>query len=234
MKRDFMSGNEMEKKKMHRIGVISDTHGMLRKEVKEKLKECDVILHAGDINRQKVLDNLSQIAPVYAVRGNADSAWDPELPETISREFFGIRICMIHNRKQLKADTSDRNIIIFGHSHKYEEKWEENTLWLNPGSCGPRRFGQPVTMAVIEIADDKIYRVRKYDFASGMTMNQKMQENMRDIIQSVMRDVDQGKTVARIAQKNRISEELAEQICRLYLTHPGVDADGIINKMNLG
>lgn len=236
---------------MHKIGVISDTHGMLREEVKENLRGCDVILHGGDINKQKILDELNQIAPVYVVRGNNDKEWAEHLPEDLLLELYGIKIYMIHNRKQIKRDISDRNLVVFGHSHKYEEKQQEELTWLNPGSCGPRRFNQPITMAVVEVPNEgefegkfRIKRVEIPHQAAGkMKENGKVSKvdkgsaripgNIRAIIQSVMTEVDQGKKIPAIAKKHGISQELAEQICRLYLTHPGVDADGIMTKMGL-
>ena len=225
---------------MYKIGVISDTHGMLREEVKENLKDCDVILHGGDINKQKILDELNQIAPVYVVRGNNDKEWAEYLPVDLSMVLYGIKIYMIHNRKQITADISDRNLVIFGHSHKYEEKQQDGVIWLNPGSCGPRRFTQPITMAVIEVSEKREIQIKRIEIPhqSDSRMrktndnNGKFPANIRSIICSVVKDVNQGKTVAEIAKKHNISEELAEQICRLYLTHPGINADGIMTKIN--
>lgn len=89
--------------KVHRIGVISDTHGMLRAEVVEILKTCEVILHGGDVDRQKILDELRKIAKVYAVRGNNDRDRVELLPETLSFELLGLRIFMIHDRKEITS-----------------------------------------------------------------------------------------------------------------------------------
>lgn len=139
---------------VHKIGVISDTHGLLRDEVREKLAGCEVILHGGDINSRRILDELAQIAPVHAVRGNNDKEWAAGLPETLSLDLLGLRIFMVHNKKDLPQDLGERNLVIYGHSHKYEEKQAEGRTWLNPGSCGPRRFSQPITMAVITAAED--------------------------------------------------------------------------------
>lgn len=232
---------------MHKIGVISDTHGMLREEVKENLRGCDVILHGGDINKHKILDELNQIAPVYVVRGNNDKEWAEYLPNDLSLELYGIKIYMIHNKKQITADISDRHLVIFGHSHKYEEKQQDRVTWLNPGSCGPRRFNQPITMAVIEVLEQGEMQIKRIDIPhlsadriQKRVKNAKTDEdsmsvpaNIRKIIQSVMAEVEQGKSVSKIAKKHGISQELAEQICRLYLTHPGVSADGIMTKMGL-
>ena len=86
---------------MHKIAVISDTHGLIRDQVRERLSGCEAILHGGDINRQAILDELAEIAPVYAVRGNNDKEWAEQLPETLSLELFGLRIFMVHNKKYL-------------------------------------------------------------------------------------------------------------------------------------
>lgn len=139
----------------HRIGVISDTHGLLREEVKDILKNCEIILHGGDINSHKIINELEQIAPVYVVKGNNDKEWAEYLgiPETLHLELYGLKIFMIHDKKYLPADLQGSNLIIYGHSHKYAEKMEDERTWLNPGSCGPRRFGQAITMAVIEVTD---------------------------------------------------------------------------------
>ena len=149
---------------IYRIGVISDTHGLIRDEVKEILTTCQVILHGGDINRQAVLDELAQIAPVHAVRGNNDKEWAEHIPETLCLEIMGLSILMIHNKQHLPKDLGDRNLIIYGHSHRYEEKQEGGRTWLNPGSCGPRRFRQPITMAVVEVEEGREgYRVQKLE-----------------------------------------------------------------------
>lgn len=223
---------------MKKIGVLSDTHGKLREEVTEILRECDVILHAGDINTQKVLDSLREIAPLYVVRGNADKEWAEGVPEKLSEEICGLRIFMVHNKKHIPKETGNYELVIFGHSHKYEERWEGNCLFLNPGSCGPRRFSQPVTMAVVEVEEGKIRVIRKdialhgAEAVSGKgSMTEK--EFQMEKLHLILRDVDRGKSVSEIAARYGISKEMTEQICRLYLTHPGIDAAGVKDKMGL-
>lgn len=231
---------------MHRIAVLSDTHNLLRPEVLACLKECEIILHAGDISREKILEQLRQIAPTYAVRGNNDREFGEKLPETLCVTLFGIRFFMVHNKKQIPADVSDFDIVIYGHSHKYEQHSENGTLFLNPGSCGPRRFTQPVTMAVLEIAQDASYRVIKTELpheagnrGSADVKREKdlseteLPQNIKQIIGLLIKDINRGRGVEEMAQKYGISAALAEQICRLYVTHPGVDADGIMTKMGL-
>lgn len=220
---------------MKRIGVISDTHGLLREEVLERLQGCDVILHGGDINRQPVLDKLEQIAPVIVVRGNNDKEWAEHLPERVFQELFGIRLFMIHNKKQIREDISDRDLIIYGHSHKYEERREAGQVWLNPGSCGPRRFHQPITMAIVELPDGGGLHISRIDIPHGQAVKKKEEipKEIREIVIRVMRDTDKGRSIEETAKKEGITPELAEQICRLHVTHPGVDADGILDRMGL-
>lgn len=136
---------------MAKIGVISDTHGLLREEVLEILRSCDCIFHGGDINRQGVLDALGKIAPVYVVRGNNDKEWAEYLPRDLTVQIGERKIFMVHNRKELKNLPEDADIVIFGHSHKYFEQEIDGRLWLNPGSCGKRRFGQETSLAVLTV-----------------------------------------------------------------------------------
>lgn len=237
---------------MHRIGIISDTHGLLRPEVVEDLKRCEAILHGGDINSPEILDELKDIAPTYVVRGNNDKAWAKDLPESLLLNLYGISFFMVHNKKYIPKDLEGVDIIVYGHSHKYEEKVVGGQFMLNPGSCGPRRFTQPITFAVLETADDGSYQIKKIEIAhsrknadllgadakSGgeeteVSVQKIAMHDMHKLVKSVMRDTDKNLSVGEIAAKNGINEELAEQICRLYLTHPDVSAEGILGKMGL-
>lgn len=145
---------------MMKVGVISDTHGLLWQEVLEILRSCDCILHAGDINNRGVLDTLEQIAPVYVVRGNNDKEWAEHLPHDLTVQLEGLKIFMVHNKKETQNLPIDADIVIFGHSHKYFEQVIDGKLWLNPGSCGKRRFGQEISLAVLTI-DGGNYQVKK-------------------------------------------------------------------------
>lgn len=235
--------------KMHKIGIISDTHGLLRPQITEILSGCEAILHGGDIDKQEILDELKRIAPTYAVRGNTDGEWAKDIPESLSFELYGIKFYMIHNRKKMPKVLSEADVVIYGHSHKYEEKNEGRRLFLNPGSCGPKRFMLPVTMAVLEITDSGSYNVKRIEIPTKSLDDKKMNsfdtanqqeldenglpKNIKQVIESVIKDTNRGIPVKEIAEMNGISENLAEQICRLYLTHPGVDADGIMTKMGI-
>ena len=143
-----------------KIGVISDTHGLLRPEVVEVLRGCDAILHAGDVNKPEILDALRAIAPLHVVRGNNDKDWAEALPQSLTVELGGVRILMIHNKRELPKELGDAQLIVFGHSHRYFEQTIDGRLWLNPGSCGKRRFDQEISFALLHI-DGDAWRVEK-------------------------------------------------------------------------
>jgi len=140
-----------------KLGILSDTHGLLRPEVTAALEGSDLILHAGDIGGQDILDALGELAPVYAVRGNNDwGSWGETIPLTRELDLGGIKVVMAHMKRDLPGGLSSCALVITGHTHKYSESRQGGTLLLNPGSCGPRRFGQPVTLALAELTDGGI------------------------------------------------------------------------------
>lgn len=146
-----------------KIGVVSDTHGLLRPEVAAVLEGTDVILHGGDIGGQDILDALGELAPVYPVRGNNDwGSWGESIPLTRELALGGLRICMAHMKRDLPGDLTPYALVITGHTHKYAESRQGSVLLLNPGSCGPRRFGQPITFALLEVTEKGI-AVQKAD-----------------------------------------------------------------------
>ena len=140
-----------------KLAILSDTHGLLRPEVVEHLKTADAILHGGDINKQAIVDELRQYAPLYIVRGNNDWGWAEDIPHDLTVTLDGVTFCMVHNRKELPLTLDGVDVVVFGHSHKYVEEEKEGILWLNPGSCGPRRFHQEITMMMAELTDGKIH-----------------------------------------------------------------------------
>ncbi len=215
-----------------RIGILSDTHNLLRPEITAALRGADRILHAGDIAKPEILEELRKIAPVTAVRGNADMEWAEELPLLETFEEGGIRFLMAHKKKDIPAGVP-ADVVVFGHSHRYEERREGGTLFLNPGSCGPRRFSQPVTMMILEIAGGEIRTARVDIPQAGKAPKVPPDRDLGKLVAEVVREVDRGRPPAEIAGKCGITEKLADEICRLYLTHPGIDADGIITKMEL-
>jgi uncharacterized protein len=137
-----------------RIGIISDTHGVLRPEAERALGGSELIIHAGDVGDPEVLTKLKQIAPVFAVRGNIDTSdWAKNLPVTTVVEADAATFYVLHNLKELdlKPEAAGFNFLISGHTHK-PEQWERNgILYVNPGSAGPRRFRLPVTLAVVDL-----------------------------------------------------------------------------------
>jgi putative phosphoesterase len=141
-----------------RVGVLSDTHNLLRPQVLELLAGCDRILHAGDVGEPEILASLRRIAPVAAVRGNTDTgAAAAELPEVLAGDLDGLPFRMVHRREDVDPAWSARQrLVIFGHSHRPELAWQGSCLWLNPGSCGPRRFHLPLTLAILTVVDGRI------------------------------------------------------------------------------
>jgi putative phosphoesterase len=138
----------------HLIGVISDTHGLLRPEVAAALAGVELIIHAGDIGNPQILEVLTRIAPVHAVRGNTDrAAWAAALPHTRVVEVGGVLIYVLHELFTLDLDPAAAGFaaVIFGHSHQPHMERKNDVLYLNPGSAGPRRFKLPVTLALVQI-----------------------------------------------------------------------------------
>lgn len=141
------------------VGVISDTHGLLRPEAVAALRGATLILHAGDVGSKAVLEALGRIAPVIAVRGNNDrDAWGRSLPEVTVTELAGVRTCVIHEVNTLRLDPAKERIdvVVSGHSHRPSVARRDGVLWLNPGSAGPRRFSLPVTVARLRIRKDAV------------------------------------------------------------------------------
>jgi putative phosphoesterase len=143
---------------MFRIGIISDTHGLLRPEAEQRLAGVDHILHAGDIGCPEITDALRRIAPVTAIRGNVDSAgWAREYPDTALLRLAGISIYVLHDLKTLQANPgAGIDVIVSGHSHVPKIETVGGVLYLNPGSAGRRRFKLPITLAMLEVTPEGI------------------------------------------------------------------------------
>ena len=133
------------------IAILSDTHGLLRPEVAEHLKTADAILHGGDVNKPGIVDQLERYAPLYVVRGNNDKEWAEQIPHDLTITLGGVTFYLVHNKKEVPADLTGIDAVVFGHSHKYLLEERDGVLWLNPGSCGPRRFHQEITMMMAEV-----------------------------------------------------------------------------------
>jgi len=139
------------------IGVISDTHGLLRPEAVKALKGVELIIHAGDIGAPKVLRGLERLAPVHAVRGNIDRGdWARNLPLTRVVEVGGVHLYVLHELFTLDLDPAAAGLaaVIYGHSHSPHLERKNGVLYLNPGSAGPRRFTLPVTVALLRVQNN--------------------------------------------------------------------------------
>lgn len=142
-----------------RVGVLSDTHGLLRPEARAFLVGCDYIVHGGDIGGRAILDELNALAPTIAVRGNNDSdAWARTLRETELFRVGGLFLYAIHDLKALQLDLRDAGVrvIISGHSHRPTQVEHGGILYFNPGSCGPRRFRLPVSVGELLIHGEQV------------------------------------------------------------------------------
>ncbi len=140
------------------IGVISDTHGLLRPEALTVLRGSDYIIHAGDIGDPDILKELGEIAPVTAIRGNVDrEAWARKIPNTNVLEVGGVSIYVLHNLNELdlKPEAAGFDVVVYGHSHVAAQEMKNGVLYFNPGSAGPRRFRLPVTVGRLYVKHGK-------------------------------------------------------------------------------
>jgi putative phosphoesterase len=221
----------------HKIAVISDTHSLLRPEIKERLKECELILHAGDISSQETADEIMECGKAYFVRGNADKGhWAEEMPATREFKIYGLAIYMIHNCKLIEDDVSEKDIVIYGHSHKYLQTEKDGVCFFNPGSCGPRRFHQEITMAILTIDErDSSFSFEKVDVSPTLKSDSAKlpEQDMAKLVRNIMRQMDAGKTVDEISKKNRVDTQIVNQILQIYTTHPGIDVQGILDRMEI-
>ena len=245
MSNEIMSG--------HRIAVISDTHNLLRPEAAEVIRTCEVVLHGGDISGPDTLEKIRNLCgSLYVVRGNNDRDWASEIPYKLEIELYGRKFFMTHKKKDIPPDM-DADVVIYGHSHKYVQDYIDGTLYLNPGSCGPRRFNQAITMAVLTVSEKTLHgdilteggpgmkscgiTVERIDIphAGAKTTSGVVCSNQvtADLISKIGTDVKKHRTVADIAARRNVSIELTEQIVRLFVTHPGVTAEQIMSKMGL-
>ena len=158
------------------VGVVSDTHGLVRPEALEALRGCDVILHAGDIGGSHVLQELAELAPVIAVRGNVDGGWARLLPERRRLDLGGVPVLILHDRVLVGPEpflieaeavsgagvtgglggAAQHRIVVFGHSHQPLAEKRRGVLWFNPGSAGPHRFHLPVSVGRLVIEDGRV------------------------------------------------------------------------------
>ncbi|MDH4653319.1 metallophosphoesterase family protein [Pseudomonas sp. JS3066] len=147
-----------------RIGLISDTHGLLRPQALAALEGCDHILHAGDIGKAEILDTLSGLAPLTAVRGNNDEGpWAQAIRKVEAVQLGGIGIYLVHDQADIPDDLAQRGfrVVVTGHSHKPLINEHSGLLHVNPGSAGPRRFKLPVSVGFLLIDDDARAELRE-------------------------------------------------------------------------
>jgi uncharacterized protein len=153
------------------IGLISDTHSLMRHTALAALEGCDLIIHAGDVGKPEVVEQLRAVAPVVAVRGNIDKgAWASRLPLTAVVEAHLARIYVLHDLQQLDLDPAAAgfHIVVSGHSHKAGRTERDGVMYVNPGSSGPRRFRLPITLARLDLRHSP-WRVEFIDLADGAT-----------------------------------------------------------------
>jgi len=142
------------------IGVISDTHGLLRREAVDALRGAEHILHAGDVGSPEILETLASIVPVTAIRGNVDTQpWARKLPQTEVVEIGGVTIYMLHDlaRLDLKPEAAGISAVVHGHSHQPKIEERNGVIYFNPGSAGPRRFRLPVSVGRLVIEAGKVW-----------------------------------------------------------------------------
>ena len=148
-----------------RIGLISDTHGLLRPQALAAMQGCDAIVHAGDVGKPEILDALRAIAPLHAIRGNIDTApWAQPLPEIMDIEIAGVRLHVLHDLKALAREPASVDVVVSGHSHKPLLQTRGGVLYVNPGSAGPRRFSLPISVGYLHL-DAEGVRGELFDLA---------------------------------------------------------------------
>jgi putative phosphoesterase len=153
------------------IGLISDTHGLLRPEALAALKGSDLIIHAGDVGKQEIIEQLRAVAPVVAVKGNIDKgAWASPLPMTAIAETRSALIYVLHDIQELDLDpaAAEFNVVVSGHSHKPGRTEHAGVLYVNPGSAGPRRFQLPITVARLDLGKSP-WSVEFIELAEGQS-----------------------------------------------------------------
>lgn len=141
------------------VGLISDTHGLLRPEALHALAGSDLIIHAGDVGKQEILTELARITPVVAVRGNVDiEPWARELPETAIAQAGATQIYVLHNLQDLDLNPAAAGFhaIVSGHTHQFSQETKNGVLYINPGSAGPRRFKLPITLAKLHVGESPL------------------------------------------------------------------------------
>lgn len=242
-----------------KIAIISDTHGKLKEDIAALLKDYDQILHAGDLDTQDMYERIRGLGPaVAAVRGNCDWwAYGDILPPFRSMTFQGIRIFMTHRPQDVRSFMNrDHDIVICGHTHCYRDETVGAVRYVNPGSVSEPRDGErgflelkigengyslrhilPDHIAseppgvtdvkggrISVLPTDPVNITKLCEYCNG--------EPLR-MVKNIMKLTDRGKDIDTVSERLAVPKELVERIVRLYLTHPGIDADGVLNKMGI-
>jgi putative phosphoesterase len=154
---------------LKRIAILSDTHGLLRDSVIAELAAADCSIHAGDINTPYLVESMRSLTETYVVRGNNDKDWAEALPKSITVTMEGVRFFIVHNKKDVPKNLTDVDVVVYGHSHKYFAEVINGVLFLNPGSCGKRRFDLELTMCRMTV-DAGHYQFEKVMIPSDLKM----------------------------------------------------------------
>lgn len=146
---------------MKHIAILSDTHGLLRETVISEIDVADYTIHAGDFDNPSILASLQEHGETYVVRGNNDKEWAETLPQSLSITIEGVRFFIVHNKKDIPQDLNNVDVVVYGHSHKYSAQVINGVLFLNPGSCGKKRFHMEITMCrmIVDVGSYKYDKV---------------------------------------------------------------------------
>jgi len=227
--------------KSFRIAVISDTHGKLSEALSERLRSYDTILHAGDFDTQEIYDRLAALGPAFAgVRGNCDWwAYGDFLPPYRSIRFLNTTVFMTHRPQDAtRYMNRDHDIVIHGHTHCYRNETVGGILYLNPGSVSEPRDGEK---GYLELTIDKNgYRAEHVPLSriktGSVNIKSLCNSSVSDLyatVKSVIKLTDSGKDIDTVSSRLGLPYDVTEHLVRLYLTHPGIDADGIIGKLGV-
>lgn len=151
---------------MKKLAILSDTHGLLRQQVLTELDGADILLHAGDVNTPTTRKALEAYGEAHIVRGNNDREWAESLPKSLHVTIEGVRFFLVHKKLDVPKALTNVDVIVYGHSHKYAAEVVDGVLWLNPGSCGRRRFDLEITMCRMTV-DAGQYCFEKVPIAYG-------------------------------------------------------------------
>ncbi len=214
-----------------RIAVVSDTHGQLRADIAEELKTYDLLMHAGDFDDEYTYKKLSGgIGAFLGVKGNCDwFAYGPALPLSRKVELNGAVVFMTHRPGDVgRYLNGEADIVIHGHTHERREEYRNGVLYLNPGSLSQPRDGRP-GYCILDIHDGS-YSVEWRDL-NGKKPEATAVQPDAEMIKKIMKYTDRGMTIGLISDKLKLPYETVEKAVRMYLTHPGVGVEGIIERM---